>query len=34
MDKALIYRCAHPNCNRLCVGWLCNTHRKGAGLVG
>jgi hypothetical protein len=25
-----VYRCAAPGCRRLCVGWLCQLHRKEA----
>ena len=30
--QAATYRCQHPGCKRLCIGWLCAEHRKEAGL--
>ena len=30
MTNATVYRCAHPGCRRLCVGWLCERHRGEA----
>lgn len=27
--QTIVYRCVHPGCRRLCVGWLCQRHREG-----
>jgi hypothetical protein len=26
MTSSTVHRCAHPDCRRLCIGWLCRPH--------